>query len=81
MNKYINKIIRKRKDEYQSKISERYNKNKDIFQIALSCINNQNNNMKNNYNLNININNNEINLNQNNNINNNTYSITVLEVF
>ena len=78
MNKYINKIIRKRKDKYQSKIIERNNKNKDIFQIALSCINNQNYNMKNNYNLNININNNEINLNENNNINNNTYSINSL---
>ena len=48
--------------------------NKDIIQMALSLMNNNQKNLKRNYNLNININN-EININENNNINNSTYSI------
>ena len=97
-SKYIMDVIKKGNNKYSNLLSQINQKNnlthnckgnKDILQIALSLlinenssriknfntkINNNQNNQKKNYNLNININN-EININENSNINNSTYSI------
>ena len=75
-SKYIMEVIKTSNSNNNKYYAKKPNKNKDIFQIALSLMNNQNN-LKKNYNLNININN-EININENNNINNSTYSISNL---
>ena len=78
-SKYIMDVIKTGNNKYYIKnVGNKINNhdNKDILQIALSLMNNQNN-LKKNYNLNININN-EININENNNINNSTYSINNL---
>ena len=75
-SKYIMEVIKTSNSNNNKYYAKNTNKNKDIFQIALSLMNNQNN-LKKNYNLNININN-EININENNNINNSTYSISNL---
>ena len=75
-SKYIMEVIKTSNSNNNKYYAKNQNKNKDIFQIALSLMNNQNN-LKKNYNLNININN-EININENNNINNSTYSISNL---
>ena len=77
LGKYIMGIIKKRNNINNNNINNIHSRNKgnnkDLLQIALSLMNNQNN-LKKNYNLNININN-QININENNNINNSTYSI------
>ena len=77
-SKYITDVIKTGNNFKNSKIGNKVtiNNNKDLLQIALSLMNNQNN-MKKNYNLNININN-EININENSNINNSTYTINNL---
>ena len=79
-SKYIMDVIKTGNNKYHNlnnnNNKNKLNNNKDIIQIALSLMNNQNN-LKKNYNLNININN-EININENNNINNSTYSINNL---